>query len=339
MENQTKEVLLHRILSGINIIKVDNKNYYFKTPSRLIKYKAALYYEELYNDNMFNEWMTREEAEQHLINLSILSPAYKEEIERLNNEIDDLKLDCFKNVFQFDRLKLFRRKLSEQKNNLHRLLNTVNLIDRFTLEGYCDIQKYQYIITNCIFNEADIKINVEQTMLEKIISKLAENSISMSDYRELARTEPWRSYWNSSKENIYGIPGADWNEEQKTIVLFAKMYENAYKHPECPSDMIISDDDLFDGWSISETRKIEEDKKKRDIGNDKFGNAGEVFIMAKNEKEVKQIYGTNDIQSKMIIKQRQEALGKAGKLTEAELPDVKKELQMKANKLMMEKRR
>lgn len=336
MDNQNKDILLYRILSGINIISVDSATYYVKTPSRLVKYKAALYYDQLHEDNLFDEWTTREEAERYLIHISVLPSAYKEEITKLNTQIDDLKVEAFKHVFQFAKLKLFRKRLNEQKIVLQKLHNDSNLIDRFTLEGYCDIHKYQYTISNCIYDDDDNKLEVAQKQLEKIIGKLAETSISISDYREMSRTEPWRSYWNAYKEDIFGIPGADLNEEQKTMILFSKMYDNAYKHPECPSEMILGDDDLFDGWSISEMRKNEQDKKKKDIGDDKFGNAGEVFIMAKDEKEAKKVYQTNDMEAKMIIKQRQEALFKGGKIKEADLPDVRSELNMKATKLMKE---
>lgn len=336
MDNQNKEILIHRILSGINILSIDSKTYYIKTPSRLTKYKAILHYNKLYEDNLFNEWMTREEAEKYLAMISVIPANSKEEVEILNKQIDDLKVECFKNVFQFAKLKLFRKKLDEQKNTLQRLLNNLNLIDRFTIEGYCEINKYQYIISNSIYDENDDLVQVNQKFLEKIVTELSTNSISVSEYRELSRTEPWRSYWNAYKEDIFGLPGADLNEEQKTIILFSKMYDNAYKHPECPSDMIIADDDLFDGWSISESRKNEQDKKKKDIGDDKFGNAGEVFIMANNEKEARKVYQNNDMEAKMIIKQRQEALGKHGKLKEADLPDVRSNLAMQANRLMKE---
>lgn len=336
MEQQNKDIILYRILSGINIISIDNITYHIKTPSRIVKYQAAIFYDELYQDNLFGEWMTREEAEYYLVKMSVLPSAYKEEITKLNTQIDDLKVEAFKHVFQFAKLKLFRKKLTEQKNTLQKLSNDANLIDRFTLEGYCDIHKYQYMINNCIYDDKDNKMIVEQKQLEKIIGKIAESTISITDYREMSRTEPWRSYWNAYKEDIFGLPGADLNEEQKTIILFSKMYDNAYKHPECPSEMILSDDDLFDGWSISEMRKNEQDKKKKDIGDDKFGNAGEVFIMANNEKEARKVYQNNDMEAKMIIKQRQEALSKSGKLKEADLPDVRSELNMQANRLMKE---
>jgi hypothetical protein len=332
MDYLSRETLVHRILSGSLILDIDNSIYVVKTPTRQIRYLATLVYQRAVQDNLFSDWLSQEQAISYLINDAALLPAnYKEELEKLNKAMDDTKVDMFKAFPDFSKIKMLKRTLAGQKKLVGSINSILHSMDRFTIEGNAEIAKYQYIISHSIFDIHDQPIAVDQRIMERIVQSISENNISLSDFRELARTDPWRSYWNADKENIFGVPSADWTEEQRTLILFSKMYDNAYKHPDCPKDVIINDDDLFDGWQIYEGRKQEADKG----GNNKQGD-GEHFVMVKSEEDAKRVYEQNSPEVKAILKNRQKALENSGRLKEAELPDVKTEIALKTQQLLKE---
>ena len=63
------------------------------------------------------------------------------------------------------------------------------------------------------------------------------------------------------------------------------------------------------------------------------GDAGEVFIPARNKKEVEDIYNLNNAQAKAKIKSLKSDLKKHGSVNESDLSSTRRELQMKSNQI------
>ncbi len=126
--------------------------------------------------------------------------------------------------------------------------------------------------------------------------------------RLVARTEPWRSFWSTNPRG-FRITG----DEQKVLILFSKMYDNVYEHPERPVDEIINDDDMLDGWYIFMKRKSIEEKKAnaKDVLTKKHPNAQEIFMTASTPEHAKEIADMNDVRAN-IIKGKREAGMKDG---------------------------
>src|SRR5690606_2327455 len=119
-------------------------------------------------------------------------------------------------------------------------------------------------------------------------------SLSASQIRRIARNDPWRSHYTLCKENPFNKNVVDYSDEQRTHILFTKMYESAYEHPECPPEDVMNDDDLFDGWMIKERRKRESDKNAQEMDrrigkSSKIKNSQEVFVMARDRDDAKKI--------------------------------------------------
>ena len=167
--------------------------------------------------------------------------------------------------------------------------------------------------------------------------------ISSYQYREIARTEPFRSLWSIAKQNIFGTL-SNLTIDQKNIILYSKMYDNVYEHPERPNDEVIEDDLMLDGWFAVQKREseIERNKKQADNlldskKNRKGGDAGELFVVAGNKEEAKKISSLNDLNTKMKLKQRQQQINKDGSLEEQEFIDVKLDLRNQAMKQMAQR--
>src|SRR5690606_30951918 len=145
--------------------------------------------------------------------------------------------------------------------------------------------------------------------------------LSDTECRELARNEPWRSLWflNDSKAyHIFNDNGRELTIDQKNILIWSKMYDNIQESPDCPSDDVVDDDDMLDGWFILQKRKREKDRAEAELESStksqKIKNASEVFVMT-SQKDADRVERMNDTTASMIKKQRLETIKKQGTVT------------------------
>ena len=118
------------------------------------------------------------------------------------------------------------------------------------------------------------------------------------------------------------------------------MYDSIAESPESPSDEIILDDDMLDGWLIIQRRERELRTKQKAaediIGNEKIANSDEVYIVAKSEEDISNINELNDPQAKAIKHAREKALLSEERTKQQDLPDVAMDLQMQRNRAAVE---
>lgn len=141
---------------------------------------------------------------------------------------------------------------------------------------------------------------------------------------------------------MFGNSSSELTSDQKSIILYSRMYDNVYESTERPDDEVIDDDDMLDGW-FADARKqadIERKKKEADKILDKkgVGGGGELFVVADNSMEANRIRGLNTLDSQIKLNARKEALKQGKGLEEQHLPDVKIELQQEAMRQMGQRR-
>jgi hypothetical protein len=119
-------------------------------------------------------------------------------------------------------------------------------------------------------------------------------------------------------------------EYQYMLTLWTNVYNFAYNSTNCPDDSVIGDDTKFDAWYKSEVDRLERDKNVNQMGEVK-GN--EMFIPA-DEEGAKEVYKLNDPMARQELKNKLDFINKQNReIPEAELPDVKREIQMQANRM------
>jgi hypothetical protein len=160
--------------------------------------------------------------------------------------------------------------------------------------------------------------------------------IDITTFKAIARSDQWRNYWSANNELLFDKATINWTDEQKTLVVLTKMYDSAYEHPECPSDNVFNDDDMFDGWMIFQKRESEKIKNKnrteKMLEGKKLDKAGEIFIVANSQEEAKNIYDLNDHSSRHIIREREHVIKNSSQeINDGNLPDVQRELVVQAN--------
>jgi hypothetical protein len=170
-------------------------------------------------------------------------------------------------------------------------------------------------------------------LIDKIMELSTQNRIIESEYREIARTDPWTRTWSTCKnpKDIFGVNIIDLNDEQKTLLAWSILYDNVMEHPERPSEDVIEDDDAFDGWLIDkdkERKKRVTEKRVEDMIPENMKNATEIFIPVNTAEDARKIEDLNDENAKSIKRRREKAIASKGEVHEANLPDVNSDLRM-----------
>lgn len=348
MNYEQRESLISRIISGELYCTVGGVDYVLKQPDKSLRYKAQRIYEECLLEGTFSEWLDETEAVNALIRFDLWKDVGFSAIE---TRIEELKIELFKSFLQTDKLKDTRKLLNAVRDKYNEMLNTKHSLDYATITGYATMVKSQFLIASGLYYldgtrvwiDKDIS-NADYILLENIMSYVNSNRISLESFRELARTEPWRGYWTLNKNSVFTGNVIDWSEEQRTLALFSRMYDSVYDSSECPTDDIINDDDLLDGWMLIHKRKrdkermetqlesiLGKDKKHQQFHQNKLKNAQEVFLPAKDAQEAEKINSLNDFEGRMIKKQRDALIKAKGEVTDSNFQDRKIDAMNKIN--------
>lgn len=341
MDNRNINIYLSRILSGFYLFLYNNTRYKLVYPDIHIKYEAELYAQEEYENNKFNDWITEDNIVDSLISMGIWTYNGDDNLKSLEKQIEDHKVDLYKNFLNPTKLKTLRRTLSNIKNTYNSLYNTRHFLDQFTVNGYSQYLKNQYILIHSLYTTNNKKVfeSMEDTDYKLLISLsniVSENTIDISVFREIARNDIWKNYWSANSDNLFDKSVINWTDEQKTLVVLTKMYDSAYQHPECPPDQVFEDDDMFDGWMIIQKRENEKNRNKsrteKILEGKKLDKAGEVYIVASSKEEAKNIYDLNDNNSRHIIREREAFIRNSTNEVEVSaLPDIQRELTIQNN--------
>lgn len=341
MDQRLLGMYVSRILSGYYIFIYNNTKYKLIYPNTDIKYQAELLAQEEFDKNKFNEWIQESDILDYLVNMGLWSYGGDDNLKKIEDQIENLKVDLYKNFLNPSKLKSIKRTLSNTVASYNRSYSVRHSLDQYTVEGYIQSLKNNYILINSIFDCNNNKIfscyeDADYRLLNELSFAISENIIDVSVFRSIARSDTWKNYWSANKENLFDRSTINWTDEQRTLVILTKMYDAAMEHPECPPDSVFEDDDMFDGWMIVQRKENEKLRNKnrteKMLEGKKLDKAGEIFVMAKSKEEASNIFDLNDPNSRHIIKERQTVLARTGKeLNETELPDVRRNLVVQSN--------
>jgi hypothetical protein len=335
MNDGNLENLLYRILGGHLIFYYKQEKYEVRKASNLVRYEAEILYNKILNDEKYNDWIREENISNIMINLGLWTKETDKTIKQLEKRIENQKVELFENFMKTDTQKKIRKNLEASKDQLNRITSTKIEFVSHTLEGYAQSIKNEYIICQNLykngkklFNDLDSDSS-SYSYFNEIIFELNKYNISISDFKKLSRSYAWKSYWNAHKNNpMFPGPVSEWTDDQRSLVSFSQMYDSIYEHPECPSEGVIDDDDMLDGWMIVQKRKVEKAKKQQSIDemNPNLKKAGEIFLFGKNNTEVEEIMSLNSPEALNKMKEKINFINKVGSADDSSLPDVKRDL-------------
>ena len=260
------EKLLYRIILNYYYIYLNNQTYkIISCPSWNVRYESEILYDKIIEENKYNQiWLTPEQIELYLLDNNIWNQNYENILKRLDTDIEDLKIDIYKNFYNTKSKEKFKKKLKTLYKQQNDLKNKKDCMNYLGIKDYALSIKNEFIIRYSIYNMNNTLVfdptmdDYNHSQLQGFVREIIDNSINPNDMRALARSDFFRGYASSSNLEKSLI---DMTEEYKYLVNLYKMYDNARQHPESPDEDIINDDDALDGWFLYQQRKA-----KKEIG-------------------------------------------------------------------------
>lgn len=336
MDNKILGIYLSRILSGFFIFFYNGQKYKLMYPDISVKYEAEVYALEEYENNKFNDWIHDESIIDALVSMGVWTYNGDTNLISLEKQIEDLKVDLYKNVLNPNQIKTIKKTLHNVRNTYNTQYNIRHSLDHYTPHGYSEMIKTYYILVHSIYDKNDKLVfsdvdNVDYKYFENLSDIINQNTIDIPLYKTIARSDLWKNYWSANSEDLFGKATINWTDEQKTLVVLTKMYDSAYQHPECPPDNVFDDDDMFEGWMIHQRRENEKSKNKQRtekmLEGKKLNKAGEIFLVANSQEEANNIYSLNDNTERHIIRERNKIIQSSSSAIDAtKLPDAQREL-------------
>jgi hypothetical protein len=335
--------LLYRILKDRLWVSVDGLSFFITEPCLDLIEESWFVYKQAYDKAYADENLTKDDLAMFLIDEDIWSPHNERILEEKRKELDNAKVDAFQLFFKSKELRNAKFKIKRISDEISKMIGKKHSMDHLSCEGVAEQSRFNWIISRSCFHKDGTPVNWAEKNLSSFINVYRENFIDHSDFREIARNDPWRSMWSLSKKNgaLFDQSSTSLSQNKLTLCSYSGMYDSVYENPEAPNEKVIEDDDCLDGWFIVQRRKHDQSKKEREseelIKNPKIKNAKEVFLMANNRQEADEIYGLNNTLSRATLQQRQKIIEEKGKTSDLDFADVQTDLQMQQNQAFISK--
>ena len=343
MDNNERELYVSRIMSGKIGIKIDGRSHFISVPDPYDKYVAQEIFFSSKRDAGFYGIFTEEEMNEIMLDKGLWTDQEEEDIDKLPKRIENLKVALYEAKMKEKVFKATRKTLEGEKKRFEQLSSKKLSMNNFTQTGVANTLKLQYLLYTSIVNKkGDYKYDgddfweEEHKIIEDVFKVYLSAQIREEIIRELARTEPWRSYWGAAKTegSIFGKSASQLNSEQRSLINWSKFYDSIQEHMEAPSEDVIQDDDLLDGWLIIQNRKRERDKLEKEIDKKIGKNKGaqEVYVMADSQEHAEKINSLNNRMVRGIVKGREKQMDAAGEkgVSEQDLSDAKQRIRNQA---------
>lgn len=328
MTDKDKLGLVCQITSGYTFVEHENNKYIIDVADDNLVGRSIDVYNEVLQSSRFDEFLDKDHIEFYLVKYKVWKPADKNNIVELQKSLDDAKLELY-SLFgmpktQIDktkkRIELIRKSLGEKLSPKHYL-------EQFTLEGYAEYVAELYLFSQLIYDTNYNKVELPDFKLDRIVTKYKMKLPQIDVLRLLARTEPWRSIWGANKNCFRKI-----GDEQRMLVVFTKMYDNVWEHPERPPDGVIDDDDMLDGWFIHMKKKVEEERREtfKNKLEQRHGDAKEIFVFTNSQEEAQEVDQMNNTRAKVIKQRIENNIKTKGYSKDLDIPELRLEAEQEA---------
>ena len=312
----------------------EKHNLIISSPKLEDLYKAQEIYLETICDCRDADLFSEQQLLTYLLDNGYWSQAEEDRLKQLPKEIEDLKVEIYNAFLRTSSRNNLKKILGQRIKEQDTLFGKRHKYDYLSCVGLANFIKSYYLTARSI-QSVDKELNLDYDspsfLLDAVIDFKSNNRITETEYRTIARSDLWKSLWNS---NV--LTNKELTEEQRNLYLFSKMYDNISENPECPHESIIQDDDMLDGWIILQRRKREGEQDKKigedSITNEKIRNADYVFIPVETEEDLKRVDNMNSPYAKAVLQSRFNKLSKEGEVKDEDFSDQKQKVMLALNK-------
>lgn len=334
MNHRLREFLINSLRSGI----IFEPKYKLKiyTPTFDQNIESYNIYQQAYDQALDEDIMTSDDAERWMRATGLWQKKDDESLEQTNKDIEDAKVQLYENRYNQQFKKHGKGLLRHLEYTLLQYSNKKNAFYNQTCESIAELERLTWILKQTCY--IDNKPLDDNDNIDQIIGIYNKSILSDAQIRDLARNEPWRSLWIIGKNGRIKLFSLNDDQDitfnQRNLLLWSQTYDNIHESLECPSEEVIEDDDLLDGWFIIQKRKRTRDSKEKEfnesIKNEKIKSAQELFIIPREGQKHSSIYELNSRESAMKLQQRSTAIKKLKTVSYDQLPDVQNEARKQA---------
>lgn len=334
-----REYFVSRIRSGFYHIKDGNLKIRVLPPTPEDEFLANEFFMEVMEQLEDSDVMTELEMKYWMSDQGLWSEKDDLEITKCKDKIEEIKLKMYQERHNSQYVSEGKKAIAIVEKGLTKLNNRKDEYFNNTVEGVAFQDKALFLFERCCYlgNERFDFAGADSTAY---YYNWVRQILKEKDIRSLVRQDPWRHYWMLREEAdpFHKHPGRDLSPDQKNAVVWSKMYDNVYENPEAPTEDVIEDDDLLDGWFIYQKKKAESEKIENDVesklsSNPKIANAQEVLVMANNKKDVDNINKLNTPVARRNKAERINTVKRQGKATDLDFRDKKMEIRNQANEM------
>ena len=343
MDDIFYEKTLYRILRGRLRYKLGDLVLYIYEPDEVIIEESFDVYDEAYKKAYFSGVYIKEELLELLVAQDLWSPFDDREADKIEKQIEELKITAFRSFFQTKQLRGIKANIRFLEQSMVKYRSKKLCLDHISCEGVASFSRAMWVIANTTKTLDGNLYNWQRGNISVAMDYYNANQIKSSVFRKIARSDPWRSMWSLGKKqsNVFGKHSMGCTRDQLSLCGYSNMYDNVYESPESPHEKIIEDDDCLDGWFIVQRREHEKNKKQREIDdlitNPKIANSQEVFLVTPDQESANKLYELNDPISRGVVKARQQHIQEAGEVKFTEFSDVRQDIAMQQRQSYIQK--
>lgn len=337
------ELLLARIIAGETHFSIGPTAYMLSPSSPRHKLIAQEIYYETLEDLQYTEVIPTDKLPEILQKYGIWDERKQLRLDGLQKDLENLKVGLFENSLNSKEQERIRKTIKICEDEITNLSKKKHSWDHLTAEGIAALSRFHYLLMcnlryrdsgELVYPDQSNLLELSSPLLNKVIDATSRLRIDEKKVRQFSRTEPWRSMWSVGKnvESVFGKPVIELTDEQLMLSLWSKMLDNIHESPDCPSESVIQDDYMLDGWIIVQKRKREKDDDRKLVESkvgDKIKNSDEIFVVAGTIDDARKVNNANTMAAQIAIKQRMNRLQRDKVVPEALMPDTQQEIRMK----------
>ena len=339
MKQHEREYFVSRIRTGLYFIKDEELTLKILTPTIQEEFELNDIYQNAYEQARIDNFMTEDEMLEWMKEKNIWTQEDEDKIEGLKKDIEKLKVEIFNaknNESLREKIRLYIRAGEKQ---LAKYIDKKNTYQSNTCEGIASIEKMYAFLKKCTYFNNKL-YHFKELTIEYILYLFQLSILNESKIREIARNEPWRSMWifkDFKDTKLFLNQDRELSTDQRNLIVWSQMYDNVQESLDCPSQDVIEDDDMLDGWFILQKRKRDKDKAEAElensVSNEKIKNSSEVYMMAGSNKDAQRVNNMNDVGGKIIKQQRFNTIYSKGEVSQLDFQDEKLKLTQQSNQM------
>lgn len=334
MKQHERELFIYSIRTGKIFIEYNDLELVIVPSTFEQSLRASKLYQKVYEQAYADDIMTEDETLEWMIQKQLWTHEDDEKIKGLEKDIERLKVEIY-NARNNDQLKeRIRLYIRAGEKQLQEKLQEKNQYFNNTCEGIASVEKTSYLIKNTTYLNKEL-YSFDDISMSYVLMEWQNSFISEKQCRELARTEPWKSLWairKSAKVELFeNEKNTDLTYNQKNLVIWSQMYDGIQESLDCPTNDVINDDDMLDGWFIIQGKKRDKERAEKEfednVKSDKIKNASEVYMVANNKKDKDRIDSMNSVHGQTVKNQRMALIKRKGAVGQHEFADEQLRIQ------------